>query len=56
MHDAAVFRDSTLGAELYSGSMNFPTQGPLGLNCVLPYVIVTDDAFPLKPNIMKFGR
>lgn len=54
MHDASVFRESSLVTQLYSGRLNFPLPSSLpGYNVNMPYVIVADDAFPLKTNIMK---
>lgn len=54
MHDASVFRESSLAAQLQSGTLNFPLPSFLpGYNINIPYVIVADDAFPLKTNIMK---
>lgn len=41
--DAGVFRDSTLSAALENDLLNFPPD----------HVIVGDDAFPLKPYLMK---
>lgn len=54
MHDASVFRESPLAAQLHSGALNFPLPSFLtGYDINMPYVIVADDAFPLKTNIMK---
>lgn len=53
MHDASVFRESLLAAQLYSGTLNVPLPSSLpGYDVNIPYVIVAD-AFPLKTNIMK---
>ncbi|KAM0736898.1 putative nuclease HARBI1 [Formica fusca] len=54
MHDASVFRESPLSERLYSGALKLPLPCPLpGSDQNVPYVIVADDAFPLKENIMK---
>lgn len=54
MHDASVFRESPLNAQLHSGTLNIPLPSSLsGYDVDMPYVIVADDAFPLKTNIMK---
>lgn len=54
LHDASVFRESTLSQNLMSGGLNLPIPHPLpGGDVPLPYVITADDAFPLKENIMK---
>ncbi|XP_018407677.1 PREDICTED: uncharacterized protein LOC108783575 [Cyphomyrmex costatus] len=54
MHDASVFRESSLATQLYSETLNLPLPSPLpGYDIPLPYVIVADDAFPLKVHIMK---
>jgi len=54
MHDASIFRESPLATQLYSGTLNLPVPSPLpGFNINMPFVIVADDAFPLKTNIMK---
>lgn len=54
MHDSAVFKDSPLGIKLNSDSLNVPTPNSLPGFCHrMPYVIVSDDAFPLKQNLLK---
>ncbi|XP_071653673.1 uncharacterized protein [Temnothorax longispinosus] len=54
MHDSAVFRDSCLGVKLNAESLNLPMPNSLpGFSHRMPYVIVGDDAFPLKQNLMK---
>ncbi|XP_036141683.1 protein ALP1-like [Monomorium pharaonis] len=54
MHDASVFRESSLATQLHSGTLNLSLPSSLpGYNVDMPYVIVADDAFPLKTNIMK---
>lgn len=54
IHDASVFDESSFVAYIYSETLNLPLLSPLlGYNTPLPYVIVADDAFLLKVNIMK---
>lgn len=54
MHDSAVFRTSPLGKKLYSTTLALPSPCEVpGFNYKLPYVIVGDDAFALKPNVLK---
>lgn len=42
-NDSTIFRNSTLNAALLNGDLNFPQT----------YVIVGDDAFPLRTNLLK---
>ena len=57
--DSGVFSDSELYKRLVSGNLNLPEDrylpgDEMDLNkAKMPYVIVGDDAFPLKKNIMK---
>lgn len=52
--DGGVFANSQLSGCMSDGTLNFPTPSPLpGREMAVPYVIVADDAFPLKENIMK---
>ena len=52
--DGGVFRASSLSTALSSDLLGIPTpRSPNGCETVLPYVIVADDAFPLKNNLMK---
>jgi len=52
--DGGVFRNSALSNVLDTNSLNMPGPETLPAGTVpVPYVIVADDAFPLKPNIMK---
>lgn len=54
MHDASLFRESSLATQLHSGTLNLPLPTHLlGYDTQLPYVIIADDAFLLKVNIMK---
>ena len=54
-NDASVFNQSSLGKLLHDGAMNFPDPAPLhpGRTEEVPYFIVGDDAFGLKPWLMK---
>ncbi|XP_036150712.1 uncharacterized protein LOC118648501 [Monomorium pharaonis] len=46
MHDASVFRESSLATQLHSGTLNLSLPSSLpGYNVDMPYVIVADDAF-----------
>ena len=52
--DGGVFRNSTLSEALNNDLLGIPLpRAPNNFNVPLPYVIVADDAFPLKENIMK---
>ena len=53
-NDASVFLSSTYGEELdkWPTVMNMPKDSQCG-NRSLPYVVVRDDIFPLKPWLMK---
>lgn len=52
--DGGVFNNCTLAKGLNEGSLNIPGDCQLpGFTNSLPYVIVADDAFALKTNIMK---
>ncbi|XP_015369313.1 PREDICTED: uncharacterized protein LOC107165542 [Diuraphis noxia] len=54
MHDSAVFRESPLSNKIYSNVLPLPSPCEVpGFNYKLPYVIVGDDAFALKPNLLK---
>ncbi|KAG0712999.1 Protein ALP1-like [Chionoecetes opilio] len=48
-HDGSVFAQSTFGKALEDGTLLLP-QSPNG---DLPYVFVGDEAFPLKPQLMR---
>lgn len=52
--DGGVFSQCTLSQAFEKNSLNIPSATPLQEhNESVPYVIVADDAFPLKPYIMK---
>lgn len=52
--DAGVFANSNLGKALHRGSMNIPANLTIpNTDTQVPYVIVGDEAFPLKPYLMR---
>ncbi|XP_017464972.1 PREDICTED: uncharacterized protein LOC108358261 [Rhagoletis zephyria] len=52
--DGGVFARCPLSAALADNSINFPASRPLPHEGdPMPFVIVPDDAFPLKPYILK---
>jgi hypothetical protein len=52
--DGGVYGKSSLAEALHNNSLNIPTDRPLpGRNKPQPFVIIADEAFPLKANIMK---
>ena len=52
--DASVFRESSLGKRLERNELGIPGPRPLpSSNDPLPFFIVGDDAFPLKPYLLK---
>ena len=52
--DGGVFRNSTLSTALEQNTLNIPPPKPLpGKTQPIPYMIVADDAFPLKEYIQK---
>ena len=52
--DGGVYRNSILFTALSVYSLNVPAeQPPQGYDVPLPYVVVADDAFPLKSYMMK---
>lgn len=56
--DGGVFNKCSFAEALERGSLHLPQPEPLpGRNVKTPYVFVADDAFSLKPNIIKpFGQ
>ena len=50
--DGGVFRNSSLSTAIDENILNIPPPRKVGAS-VLPYVIVADDAFPLKQNLVK---
>ena len=54
--DGGVFKNSTLSSALESNSLNIPQPEPLphpGRYAALPYMLMADNAFPLKEYIQK---
>lgn len=52
--DGGVFNNSTLYISLEPESLHLPPSQPLpGREQAVPFTMVADEAFPLKPNIMK---
>ena len=52
--DGGVFSNSELGYAITNNTLDFPPPEGIGQsNVILPYVFVADEAFPLRPNMMK---
>ena len=54
--DGGIFANSNLGKGIDQGTFDFPPEEALpGAEHLgpVPYVIIGDEAFPLKPNIMR---
>jgi hypothetical protein len=55
--DSSILASSTFGDTLLNGRLNLPTAVPLPPGSQdaqpIPYVVVADEAFPLKPCIMR---
>lgn len=52
--DGGVFKHSSLYKKLAANKLNLPANGALpGRDCIIPYVILGDEAFPLTEQIMK---
>lgn len=52
--DGGVFNNSSLSRCFVDGSLNLPPSKPLpGRSTAVPYVVLADDAFALKPYILK---
>lgn len=52
--DAGVFAHSDLREAMDTGTLNFPPADTLpGTDAVMPYVLVGDEAYPLRPDLMK---
>lgn len=53
-NDGGVFANCSFAAALENNTMDIPPPKPLpAREKAVPFCIVADDAFPLKPNIMK---
>ena len=54
LSDGGVFRNSSLSRALEDNMLNVPNDQPVSAGSEpLPFVIVADDAFPLRTNLMK---
>lgn len=52
--DARVFANSTLSSALEINTLHIPSAEPLpGTHLKVPYVVVADDAFPMKTYLLK---
>lgn len=52
--DAGVFAHSDLRVAMDTGTLNFPPADTLpGTNVTMPYMLIGDDAYPLRPDLMK---
>jgi hypothetical protein len=52
--DGGVFANSNLGKVLYRGSLNIPGNSTIpNTDTQVPYLIVGDETFPLKPYLMR---
>ena len=51
--DGGVYRNSALSVALENNDLNLLKERKVDESSVLPYVIVGDDAFPMKPYLIK---
>ena len=53
--NGGVLANSLFGKALEASTLSIPPKKPLpgGASCPVPYVLVGDEAFPLKPNLMR---
>lgn len=52
--DGGVFGNSEFDSALRGNKLHIPDSSSLpGTQCTLPFVFVADNAFPLRPNLMK---
>ena len=51
--DGGVYRNTTLSSVLENSSLNIPEERKVDDFMILLYVTVGDDAFPMKPFLMK---
>ncbi|XP_018372309.1 PREDICTED: uncharacterized protein LOC108766873, partial [Trachymyrmex cornetzi] len=51
--DGGIFKDSTIGKAFDKGDMNVPQPTAISNSFVLLYCIVGDEAFPLKPYLLR---
>ena len=53
-NDSSVFSNSSFGKAFSSGDLNVPSMGNIpGTSINMPLYFVGDEAFPLKPNLMR---
>ena len=53
--DGGVFQNCNLSKAIEENALNIPLRRQIMGEIELPYVIVPDDAFPLKENIMNYS-
>lgn len=51
--DGGIFKDSAIGKAFDNGHMNVPQPTAISGSPVLPYCLVGDEAFPLKPYLLR---
>lgn len=52
--DGGILQASALGLSLEAGTLNIPEPKPLpGTSEIMPHVIIGDEAFPLKTNLLR---
>ena len=52
--DAGVFAHSDLRDAMDTGTLNFPPDDTLpGTDVMMPYMLIGDEAYPLRPDLMK---
>ncbi|KMQ90587.1 nuclease harbi1 [Lasius niger] len=52
--DGGIFKDSAIGKAFDEGQMNIPQPATIGeIKPILPYCLVGDEAFPLKPYLLR---
>lgn len=52
--DAGVFAHSDLKEAMDTGTLNFPPADTLpGTDAMMPHMLIGDDAYPLRPDLMK---
>ena len=53
-NDSSVFSNSSFGKALSSGDLNVPSMRNIpGTSINMPLYFTGDEAFPLKPNVMR---
>lgn len=51
--DGGIFKDSAMGKAFDNGHMNIPQPTAISGSPVLSYCLVGDEAFPLKPYLLR---